>query len=72
MCGKLHESERNSGTSKRWPDGSHVASQDWQVVGQKTEPVRSPGAGASSRELLAAAGAREHGFAPLRVGRFIF
>ena len=44
-----------------------------KLAGQETERVRSPGAGASSRELLAAAAeVRECGLAPLRVGRFIF
>lgn len=31
-----------------------------ELVGQETRRVRSPGAGASSRELLAVAGARPH------------
>jgi hypothetical protein len=44
-----------------------------KLAGQETERVRSPGAGASSRELLAAAAeVRECGLAPLRVVRFIF
>jgi hypothetical protein len=56
--------------SERWQGGSHAASQG--QAGQETEQVRSPGAGDSSRELLAAMGAQEHGLAPLRVGGFIF
>ena len=42
-----------------------------ELAGQETEQVRSPGAGASSRELLAVAGAQKHDLALLRVGRFI-
>jgi hypothetical protein len=43
-----------------------------ELVGQETRRVRSPGAGASSRELLSVAGVREPGLALLRDVRFIF
>jgi hypothetical protein len=42
-----------------------------ELVGRETEPVRSPGSGDSSRELVEMAGVWELGLAPLRVGRFI-
>ena len=43
-----------------------------QRVGGPRDQVRSPGAGASSTELLAAAEARGHDLSLLRVGRFVF
>jgi hypothetical protein len=43
-----------------------------KLADQEAEQVRSPGTGASSRELSAAAGVREHGLALPRVGGVIF
>ena len=58
--------------SKRWPGGSHVASQGWQAGWPRDRESEITLLGTSSGELLAAAvGVRESGLAPLRVVGFI-
>jgi hypothetical protein len=73
MANQGYVGERNWGLGMRdglvGAMGPHRAG---QLVDQDTKQVRSPGPWGSSRKLLAVAGVREHGLAPLTVGRVIF
>ena len=58
--------------SQEWTSENPLTSEGQRFGRLRNQRVRSPCVRASSRKLAVAIGAREHGLAPLRVGRFIF